>query len=119
MKKLAFLALAAAGVYAAYSYFDRRSMALQRSRLAALPTDELLARRVRESLTRIGADPEAIRVTVHERTVTLRGAVERAKRDRVLRTALAVPGVKAVLNRFETDEPSGLIDDDSPELRAT
>ena len=41
----------------------------------------------------------------------LRGSVRRAKRDRVLRAALAVPGVKAVLNRFETDEPSGLIDD--------
>jgi hypothetical protein len=37
----------------------------------------------------------------------------------VLRAALAVPDVKTVLNRFETDEPSGLIDDDSPELRPT
>jgi osmotically-inducible protein OsmY len=118
MKKLAFLALVAAGVYAAYSYFDRRSMALQRSRLATPPSDELLARHVRESLARIGADPESIRVTVHERTVTLRGWVDRAKRDRVLRAALGVAGVKAVLNRFETDEP-GLIDDDSPELRPT
>jgi osmotically-inducible protein OsmY len=118
MKKLAFLALAAAGVYAAYAYFDRRAMALQRTRLAVPPSDEMLARRVRESLARV-ADPETIRVTVHERTVTLRGWVERTRRDRVLREALAVPGVKAVLNRFETDEPSGLIDDDSPELRPT
>jgi osmotically-inducible protein OsmY len=119
MKKLAFLALVAAGIYAAYSYFDRRSMALQRARLGAPPSDELLARRVQSSLARIGADPEAIRVTVHERTVTLRGSVERSKRDQVLRAALGVPGVKAVLNRFETDEPSGLIDDDAPELRPT
>jgi osmotically-inducible protein OsmY len=118
MKKLALLALAVAGAYAAYSYFDRRSMALHRTRFAP-PSDELLARRVRESLARIGADPEAVRVMVHERTVTLRGAVERSKRDRLLRATLAVPGVKAVLNRFETDEPSGLIDDDSPELRPT
>jgi osmotically-inducible protein OsmY len=118
MKKLTLLALAAAGLYAAYSYFDRRAMALQRERLATPPTDELLARRVRESLARI-ADSEVIRVSVHERTVTLRGSVQHTKRDRVLRAALAVPGVKAVLNRFETDEPSGLIDDDSPELRPT
>ena len=119
MKKLALLALAAAGVYAAYSYFDRRAMALQRSRLAMPPSDELLARRVRASLARIGVNMEAVRVAVHERTVTLRGIVERSTRDRVLRAALAVPGVKAVLNRFETDEPFGLIDDDSPELRPT
>jgi osmotically-inducible protein OsmY len=105
MKKLAFFALAAAGVYAAYAYFDRRSMALQRARLAGPPSDGLLARRVRESLAPIVPDPQALRVTVHQCTVTLRGAVERSARDRVLRAALAVPGVKAVLNRFETDEP--------------
>jgi osmotically-inducible protein OsmY len=115
MRKLIFLALAAAGTYAAWSYFDRRAMARERARFAPA-TDEVLARRVREALSRIVPDPDAIDVTVHERTVTLRGPVTRASRDRALRAALSLPGVKAVVNRFEIDEPPPPADE-MPDLR--
>ena len=104
MKKLAFLILAAAGACAAYVYLDRRAMALERARFSP-PSDDMLASNVQHALSRIVADPSAVHVTVHEGTATLRGAVDRNRRDRALRAALAVPGIKTVLNRLETDPP--------------
>jgi osmotically-inducible protein OsmY len=114
MRKLALLAAAAAGAALVYTYFDRRAMALARARFSA-PTDASLAREVRDVLSRIVADPEAVHLTVHEGTVTLRGAIDRSRRDRALRAALAVPGVKAVLNQLDIDSPPPL-DDELPEV---
>jgi hypothetical protein len=115
MRKLAILAIAAAGAALVYSYFDRRAMALARARFSA-PTDASLAREVREVLSRIVADPEAVHLTVHEGTVTLRGTIDRSKRDRALRAALAIPGVKAVLNQLDTDRPLPPVDDELSEV---
>jgi hypothetical protein len=96
-------------------------MALARARFSA-PTDYSEALGVRDALSRIVADPDAIHVRVHERTVTLRGIIDRSRRDRALRAALAVPGVKVVLNRFDTDIPAPGMDNEPsgipPGLRA-
>lgn len=118
MKKLTFLLLGAAGAYAAYIYYDRRAMALERARFVP-PADDIVAQRVREALSRIVADADAVHFTVHERTVTLRGQLDRVRRDRVLRATLAVPGVKAVLNRFESDASASAANSsgDLPDLR--
>jgi hypothetical protein len=111
MRKLTILAIAAAGTALVYAYFDRRAMALARARFAA-PSDDSVAREVRNVLSRIVADPEAVHLTVLEGTVTLRGAIDYGRRDRALRAALAVPGVKAVLNRLDADTPAPAMGDE-------
>ena len=115
MRKLALLAFAAAGAALVYTYFDRRAMSRARARFSA-PSDASLAREVRGVLSRIIADPEAVHLTVHEGTVTLRGAIERSRRDRALRATLAVPGVKAVLNQLDTDSPAPPMGEELSEL---
>jgi BON domain len=109
MRKLALLAIAAAGAAIAYAYFDRRRAAAFARAPLSPPTDDNVGREVREALSRIVADPHAVHVTVLDGTVTLRGVVDHGLRDRALRAALAVRGVKAVTNRFDTEIP--------PELR--
>lgn len=113
MRKLALLAFAAAGAALVYTYFDRRAMSRARARL---PSDASLAREVRGVLSRIIADPEAVHLTVHEGTVTLRGAIDGSRRDRALRATLAVPGVKAVINRLDTDSPAPPMGNELSEL---
>ena len=104
MRKLALFGLVAAAAVAAYVYLDRRAMARERARFAR-PTDAALARSVEETLAAI-AGPDAVQVAVHGGSVTLRGELDRVRRDRALRAALAVPGVKSVVNRLETLGPS-------------
>ncbi len=109
MRKLAILTLIAAGAVAAYVYFDRRAMARERERFAR-PSDAMLAQAVQETLAGIAA-PEALQVTVHGGTVTLRGELDRVRRDRALRAALAVPGVRSVVNRLDTIGPAPAADE--------
>lgn len=104
MRKLALFSLIAAGAVAAYVYLDRRAMSRERARFAQ-PTDAMLARSVQQTLAAI-AGPDAVQVTVHDGAVTLRGELDRARRDRALRAALAVPGVKSVVNRLDTLGPA-------------
>jgi hypothetical protein len=115
MRKLAILAIAAAGAALVYAYFNRRAMVLARAGFSP-PTNESVARGVYDALSRIVVDPDAVHVTVRECTVTLRGAIDRSRRDRALRAALAVPGVKAVLNRFDTDAPAPALDNEPAEI---
>lgn len=109
MRKLALFGLVAAATIAAYVYLDRRAMARERERFAR-PGDAMLAQSVQQTLAAI-AGPDAVQVAVHEGAVTLRGELDRVRRDRVLRAALAVPGVKAVVNRLETPGPDPASDE--------
>jgi hypothetical protein len=69
----------------------------------ALPSDELLTRRVQVAIRQAGAIPAQLRLRVIDGTVILTGAVTPAERDRVLRATLAAPGIRGVRNRLAVE----------------
>lgn len=89
------LIAAAAGV-AAYFYLRERPRP---------PAPSGLEERVRQALSGVLADPQAIHVSAHEGVVSLRGPVLPGERDRALATVLGVPGVMEVSNFLEPVEP--------------
>jgi osmotically-inducible protein OsmY len=100
MRLLTLLALAAIGA-GIYQYRNRRA----RSAAPQATPDEMLAENVRSGIAGAASSPVDVRVV--NGTVSLRGTVRKAERDRVLAAALAVPGVTQVGNFLETHEPVG------------
>ena len=98
MRLLPILALAGAAFYVYRALEARRRSGARR--IAAQPADEAIGSEVRARLAGIAA-PGAVRVGVVQGVVSLRGSVSRAERDRLLRAALAVPGVKSVTNLLD------------------
>lgn len=94
---LSVAALAGAG-YLAWRYLEGRRPA---RRVPAVPSDELLTRRVQVSLRQAGVMPDALQMRVLDGTLALSGRVSAAERDRVLRAILAVPGIRGVRNELE------------------
>ena len=90
------LAAAAAG----FLLFRHLRLLDLRRRERRVRTDARIARDVRESLGRI-VRAGSIGATVEAGVVALHGTVARNRRDRLLRAALAIPGVKSVVNRLE------------------
>lgn len=99
LKLAAPLALAAGGYYAWRRYQSRRPS----RRVAVLPTDALLERRVLVSMKQAGALPDGLRLRVLDGTVVLAGRVTVAERDRVLRAILAAPGIRGVRNQLDVE----------------
>lgn len=86
------LALLAGAGYCLWRHFSVRPAH------PALPSDELLTRRVQVAIRQAGAVPAQLRLRVIDGTVILAGAVTPAERDRVLRATLAAPGIRGVRN---------------------
>jgi hypothetical protein len=97
MKRLLSLALFAGAGYCAWRYLQRPAARGG----PALPTDQLLARRVLISMKRSGVIPQQLRMRVLGGTVVLGGAVSATERDRILRAILAVPGIRGVRNELD------------------
>jgi hypothetical protein len=102
MPSLPLVALAAGGLFA-YFYVRSQGRSIRRQRREVVRSDQSIGDDVRAGLARIVAKPADIEVVVHDGVVALRGSVARNRRDRVLRAALATPGVKSVLNRLEPE----------------
>jgi osmotically-inducible protein OsmY len=98
MKLLPMVALAGLAFYA-YRYLNTAGAARRRA-APARPSDTLIAQRVRKRLAKLAA-PDSFQVSAHEGTITLRGTAAPGARDRLLREALAVPGVSTVVNRLD------------------
>lgn len=71
--------------------------------------DEVLAERVKAKIGRCASHPGAIEVTAHGRTVVLRGRVLEHERERVVRAARTVPGVREVRDELEEHKQPGNI----------
>jgi hypothetical protein len=110
IRPLPLIALAAGGVLA-YFYVRSEARTARQRRRGIARTDEAIGADVRASLERIVATPGDIEVAVHDGVVALRGAVPRNRRDRVLRAALSIPGVKSVANRLELESGPGIAED--------
>jgi uncharacterized membrane protein len=77
-------------------------LAALRTRVASRHVpDEILAERTKAKLGRFASHPGAIEVSASGGTVTLKGAVLRHERDRVVRAARKVPGVRGVADQLE------------------
>jgi uncharacterized membrane protein len=88
-------------------------LAALRTRVASRHVpDEILAERLKAKLGRFTSHPGAIEVSASSGTVTLKGPVLSYERDRVVRAARNVPGVRGVVDQLEEhkqqDNVSGL-----------
>jgi hypothetical protein len=99
MIRLLSLAVLAGAGYCAWRYYQAK--ARPDARIPALPSDELLERRVQVSIRQAGALPEQLRMRVVGGTVVLAGTVTAAERDRILRAILAAPGIRGVRNELD------------------
>ena len=102
MKRLLSLALiAGAGYYAWRRYRDEARPAAPQ--VPALPSDDLLTRRVLVSIRQAGALPEQVRIRVLQGTVFLAGSVTAAERDRLVRAILAAPGIRGMRTELDVE----------------
>ena len=69
--------------------------------------DEVLVERVRAKLGRFVAHPHAIRVTVSDGCVHLRGPILQSEVPRLVRTVARVPGVRDVINELDAHADAG------------
>ena len=84
-----------------------------------LHPDQRLDRQVRAQIAALLGGPHAVRITVNQGVVSLRGSVSKTERDDVLAAVLATPGVAQVSNLLEVDEPLAERSDDMVGLQGT
>ena len=96
MKTLLIIAAAAAAYYV---LSNRRQRPVQDDGRPL--ADDVLAKRVRQSLDGVIGDAERLDIRARQGVVSMSGRVAKGERDRALAVVLAVPGVMEVINYLE------------------